>query len=46
MTDQDPTGGATHYYASGTDVPSWSDPATGSIFCTQIGRHRFYKGVA
>lgn len=43
-TDQ--TGGATHYYADGTTVPDWANPATGSIFTTQIGRHRFYRGVA
>lgn len=43
---QDPTGAATHYYADGTDVPDWANPATGSIFTTQIGKHRFYKGVA
>lgn len=44
-TTEDPTGGATHYYAEGTKVPDWANPATGSIFTVQIGRHLFYKDV-
>lgn len=47
---QDPTGGATHYYAAGTPEPTWVPgditknipPAT---FCGQIGKHLFYKDV-
>jgi N-acetylmuramoyl-L-alanine amidase len=51
---EDPTGGATHYYADGTREPTWvsgirSDgtrAAPAATFCKQIGRHRFYTGVA
>jgi len=43
---KDPTDGATHYFVAGTPAPSWSDPATGSVFTVQIGQHRFYKSVA
>lgn len=39
---QDPTGGATHYFAVSIPEPSWA--ATGE-FTVQIGRHRFYKNV-
>lgn len=51
----DPTDGATHYYVAGTPEPSWVsglDPKTGAqvappaIFTVQIGKHRFFKGVA
>ena len=42
----DPTQGSTHYYAAGTTVPAWADPATGSIFTVQIGRHLFFRNVA
>lgn len=45
-TTTDPTSGATHYYAAGTAVPAWADPATGSIFTVQIGRHLFFRNVA
>ncbi len=50
---QDPTGGATHYYAAGSTEPNWvtgkddsgkqvAPPAT---FTCQIGRHLFFKDV-
>lgn len=43
---QDPTNGATHYYAvSMATPPTWADPATGSKFTVQIGKHMFYKDV-
>lgn len=39
----DPTNGSTHYYAAGTPVPNWSFHGR---FQVQIGKHRFYSGVA
>lgn len=43
---EDPTNGATHYYASTMPAPpAWADPATGSKFTVQIGKHRFYMDV-
>ena len=38
----DITGGATHYYAAGTQTPNWVE---GADFTVQIGRHRFYTNV-
>lgn len=52
---QDPTQGATHYYAAGTPEPHWVrgvDPKTGAqvaqpaLYCCRIGKHLFYRGVA
>lgn len=39
---QDPTGGATHYYAVSIPAPAW---AAQSTFTVQIGHHKFYKDV-
>lgn len=53
VTD-DPTAGATHYYAEGSPEPSWVlgiDAHTGlrvappATFCVKIGRHLFYRDV-
>lgn len=38
----DPTKGATHYYAVSIPPPAWIANAT---FTVQIGHHRFYKDV-
>ena len=39
----DPTGGATHYYATSMKTPpAWT---TKGQFTAQIGQHRFYKNV-
>ena len=38
----DPTNGATHYYATSIEAPTWIQGAT---FCGQIGHHKFYKNV-
>ena len=38
----DPTNGATHYYAVSIPPPAWIANAT---FTVQIGHHRFYKDV-
>jgi N-acetylmuramoyl-L-alanine amidase len=38
----DPTGEATHYYATSINAPSWTQGAT---FTVQIGAHKFYKNV-
>ncbi len=52
---QDPTGGATHYYAAGTKEPSWvtgKDPNTGeqeappANYLCRIGKHQFFNEVA
>lgn len=43
INDADPTNGSTHYYAAGTPVPNWSFHGR---FQVQIGKHRFYSGVA
>lgn len=46
---EDPTDGATHYYAAGTREPDWvsgAGRAPPAIFCKQIGGHLFFKGVA
>lgn len=40
--DSDPTGGATHYFAPPA-APGWAD---GAKLTAEIGRHRFYAGVA
>lgn len=53
-TTQDPTLGATHYYAAGTKEPTWvsgkndrgEQVAPPAVFTVQIGAHRFYKDVA
>lgn len=39
---EDPTHGATHYYAVSIPPPAWIANAT---FTVQIGHHRFYKDV-
>lgn len=36
----DPTGGATHYFATSIEEPSWAKTMT---FTVQIGHQRFYK---
>src|SRR5262245_33491711 len=42
-SEDDPTGGATHYFSTSMiQPPKWS---IGATFCRQIGRHRFYKDV-
>lgn len=49
----DPTDGATHYYADGTQKPSWvsgkndkgEQVAPPAIFIKQIGKHLFFKDV-
>lgn len=38
---KDPTGGATHYHAEGSN-PAWKD---GREPCATIGKHIFYKGI-
>lgn len=38
--DQDPVGGATHYYSIDIAPPNWVDEM---VFTVQIGKHRFYK---
>lgn len=40
---QDPTGGATYYFAEGSPVPDW---AKGKTPCAVIGKHTFFKGIA
>lgn len=52
-TTDDPTVGATHYYADGTPEPNWvsgmkdgQQVAPAATFCCKIGRHLFYKDVA
>lgn len=42
LAGEDPTGGATHYYADYCDPPSW---AKGKTPCRVIGRHRFFVGI-
>lgn len=50
----DPTDGATHYYAAGTPEPTWvsglrkdgTRAAPPAVLCKQIGKHIFFKGVA
>ncbi|WP_423803797.1 cell wall hydrolase [Paremcibacter congregatus] len=39
----DITGGATHYYADYIAAPNWTE---GGEETAQIGRHKFFKGVA
>ena len=39
----DPTDGATHYYANYINPPNWTQGATQTA---QIGQHLFFKGVA
>ncbi|WP_295487982.1 cell wall hydrolase [uncultured Pseudomonas sp.] len=39
---KDPTGGATHYYATSIKAPAWT---VGAKFTVQIGNHRFYRDV-
>ena len=39
----DRTGGATHYYATWINPPTWTQGATETV---QIGKHKFFKGVA
>jgi N-acetylmuramoyl-L-alanine amidase len=41
--DEDPTYGATHYYADTIPAPGW---ATGKSPTVQIGHHLFFKGIA
>ena len=42
--EPDPTGGATHYYASSIEPPFWTEaPARKTVI---IGRHIFYNDVA
>jgi spore germination cell wall hydrolase CwlJ-like protein len=38
----DPTGGATHYYASSIKAPAWSLKAKQTL---KLGGHVFYKDV-
>lgn len=38
----DPTGGATHYYATSIKPPAWT---VGAKFTVQIGGHRFFRDV-
>jgi len=45
-TTDDPTDGATHYYAEGSSLPKWADPANGAVFTQKIGKHLFFKNVA
>lgn len=45
-TSPDPTDGATHYYAVGSEPPDWAEPDTGAIYTCQVGAHKFYKNVA
>lgn len=47
-TTQDPTGGATHYYApaSVTSVPAWALPEAGAVQTAKIGNHVFFRNVA
>lgn len=41
---EDPTNGATHYYAVGTPTPAWAQPP--AKLEVTIGRHNFYSGVS
>ncbi len=38
----DPTNGATHYYAETIAAPEWIN---GAVFCGKFGHQLFYKGV-
>lgn len=38
----DPTGGATHYFADSIEAPTWTQ---GAIPCGKFGRQLFFKGV-
>jgi N-acetylmuramoyl-L-alanine amidase len=40
----DPTKGATHYYADSIPPPSWAQ-SPDTVFTVQIGAHRFYKAA-
>lgn len=40
--EEDPTHGASHYYAATIPPPPWTDGAT---FCGRFGHQMFYKGV-
>jgi N-acetylmuramoyl-L-alanine amidase len=40
--EDDPTEGATHYYARSIPAPDWIKDA---IFCGRFGRQLFYRGV-
>jgi spore germination cell wall hydrolase CwlJ-like protein len=42
LSNQDPTDGATHYYANSIAAPDWTKDAT---FTKKIGQHLFYKNV-
>lgn len=43
LSEPDPTGGATHYHATGIAVPKW---AQGHEPCYRSGGHLFYRGIA
>lgn len=38
----DPSGGATHYYRDGSEVPSWAESMVPTI---TIGHHKFFREV-
>lgn len=42
--EPDPTGGATHYFASHIPVPDWASPP--AVKTCAIGHHLFYANVA
>lgn len=42
----DRTRGATHYYASYIAQPSWIGKSPDAVMTTQIGVHKFYRGIA
>lgn len=42
LNGEDPTGGATHYYAKSIPAPDWVKDA---VFCGRFGNQLFYKGV-
>lgn len=41
----DVTGGATHFFAITSNLPSWVRKSRNPVVTTTIGKHRFYRGI-